>query len=114
METEYIFWDQRGGKKEIARLELSEFPPLGYKLEVDDNIYFVCEVEYRHKTPGYIPPSNTIFIGVLPERVDNVKSMENYKRFIENLKNAGRAIIYLGQGDCECGFSDDFDTIIIS
>jgi len=91
--------------KDLPEMKVDQFPTDGDPLEIDGELYFVCEQKYKQQ-------ADPRMIGVIPLVVRNPANVLNIKKYIECLSIAHRKVQFKNdQGICDL---DNCDEMIIS
>lgn len=89
----------------LPSMGFENYPEEGDPLEIDKEMYFVCEIEYNRE--GHIDS-----IGVIPLVVKNPRNVKNIKNYINCLSVAHRRVRFR-KGSMTCDF-DECDEMIVS
>lgn len=90
---------------DLPEISVEKIPSEGDPIEVEKELYFVCEHEYKQQTD---PP----VIGVIPLVVRNPARVTNIKKYIECLSIAHRKVQFRNdKGFCDL---DECDEMIVS
>lgn len=90
---------------DLPEIEVEKIPTDGDPLEINKELYFVCEQKSKQQT-------SPLLIGVIPLVVRNPAKVLNIKEYIKCLSVAHRKVLFKNKkGTCEF---DNCDEMIIS
>ncbi len=90
---------------DLPEVSVEQIPTDGDPLEIDKELYFVCEINYKQNSE---PP----VIGVIPLVVRNPAKVENIKNYIHCLSIAHRKVQFRNENEiCDL---DNCNEMIIS